>query len=92
MIMKSSKLFLLIALCFVSFAMYAQEYAPLVKGTFQLNAGASFDELSIGPGLSFDYAIHNDVSLGFGGIYRSYSEQGFFRNWQGRFRSIFCIR
>ena len=59
------KIGLIVAILFVTTAMYAQNggVAPLAKGEQQLNFGLGFNNNGIPLYVSYDFAVHKDVTV-----------------------------
>lgn len=67
------KISIIILLLIISFsAVNAQ--APLAKGGKQLNAGVGFSGWGIPLFAGVDFGIHQDITIGFEGSFRSYSQ------------------
>jgi outer membrane immunogenic protein len=76
MIMKTSIIFLAVAILSMHYSGFSQ--SPLPKGETQINAGVGFSERGIPIYFGFDHGIHNNVSLGGEFSYRGYKD-----TWRG---------
>ena len=79
---------LILSIALITLVSFAFSQSPLPKGKKQFNAGVGFSGWGVPIYAGMDFAVHNDVSLGFELSYRSYGE-----NWSGyKFRhQIFGI-
>jgi outer membrane immunogenic protein len=77
--MKKISIVLAVVL-FSAFAVYGQ--APLRKGEKQLNAGIGFSDWGLPLYLGLDFGVHQDITVGMEGSFRSYSE-----SWKGDYYS-----